>query len=774
MADQQTSVRRLAAIMFTDMVNYSKLMQQDEAGTLKLLVDQQGIVNTILKDHGGRQVKTIGDAFFSQFDSVLVALNCGIKIQETLVEFNATRKADQRINIRIGIHLGDVEIKDNDTYGDGVNIASRIEPFADAGGICITEDVYRQVMNKTDLNFRPLGKKELKNISYSPEVYKVILPWEDRRQSSGGDYPTKKDRRGQKSKPEEKPSPTPAPTLSASDKKNWMPYALGGVLTLVFGFILVNYFGSGGDTDSRSARSVAVLPFESMSDQAETDYFTDGITEDIISALAEIEDLRVIARTSILQYKGTKKSVKEIAKELDVNTILEGSVRRIEGNVRVVAQLIDIQTDDHLWANTYDRKLDDIFEVQSDISMNIANALEAELSPELTAELTSSATQDTRAYENYLKGKEQYSKYTEEGHRQAIKYHNRALELDPNYTLAYAELGNAYGQLYNITKEVSFKDLGFQSVEKALSINPDLAEAYKARGVLNAYTGQGVKALEDYLKAVELKPGYSHVIANIGIRYFAFGDLSECYSWQKKAHVLSPNHRFSAWYHSIPLFIMNENEKAIEILKKGLEKISDSFEMRSILFYHYLNSLDYPKAVSMLDEFSRVLEDDKRTQELRGLYHFVRGEQEEGVAMMTQVPYPTEYSQLLLAQAYMKLGQASKGNKILETISIKSRELVDAGSPSYHPYYKLAQVNAIQGNLDNTFSLLEEAIGNGFRGYAHEDNFISWVANPVFSRPINPEKSREIMLEDSRFIKLQQRMKKILQRERVEAGLSSS
>ena len=165
MADQENSVRRLAAIMFTDMVNYSKLMQLDEAGTLKLLEDQQGIVNTILKDHGGLQIKTIGDAFFSQFDSVLVALNCSIKIQETLREFNATRKVSQKINIRIGIHLGDVEIKDDDAYGDGVNIASRIEPFADAGGICITEDVYHQVMNKTDLNFRPLGKKELKNIT---------------------------------------------------------------------------------------------------------------------------------------------------------------------------------------------------------------------------------------------------------------------------------------------------------------------------------------------------------------------------------------------------------------------------------------------------------------------------------------------------------------------------------------------------------------------------------------------------------------------------------
>ena len=758
--------------MFTDMVNYSKLMQQDEAGTLKLLEDQQGIVNTILKDHGGLQIKTIGDAFFSQFDSVLVALNCGIKIQETLREFNATRNVSQKINIRIGIHLGDVEIKDDDAYGDGVNIASRIEPFADAGGICITEDVYHQVMNKTDLNFRPLGKKELKNISYSPEVYKVILPWEDRQHSSGGDYPSEKDRRGKKAKPEEKSSPTPV--TSKSEKKNWMPYVLGGLLILVFGFILVNYFGSGGSPGSREARSIAVLPFESMTDQSGTDYFTDGITEDIISALAKIEDLRVIARTSILQYKGTKKSVIEIAKELDVNTILEGSVRRIENNVRVVAQLIDIKTDDHLWANTYDRKLDDIFEVQSDIAMNIANALEAELSPELTAELASSATQDTRAYENYLKGKEQYSKYTEEGHRQAIKYHNRALELDPNYALAYAELGNAYAQMYNITKEVTFKELGFQSVEKALAINPDLAEAYKARGVLNAYTGQLKKSLEDNLKAVNLKPGYTDAISNVGLLYFNFGDLSKSYILFKKASVLDPNHRYRAWYQSIPLFIMNENDSAIKELEKGLEKISDSYVMRSALFFYHLNNGDYKEAKSMIDELSEVRPDDRRILELRSLYHFMQDEQQEGVNMMIQVPYPTEYSQLLLAQAYIKLGQASKGDKILETISLKSQELVDAGSPSYHPYYKLAQVNAIQGNFDNTFSLLEEAIDNGFRGYAHEDNFISWVTNPVFSSPMNPENSREIMLEDSRFIKLQQRMKKIIQRERVEAGFSNS
>ena len=507
-------------------------------------------------------------------------------------------------------------------------------------------------------------------------------------------------------------------------------------------------------------RSIAVLPFENMTEQSGSDYFSDGITEDIISALSEINGLRVIARTSILQYKGTNKTVVEIAKEVNVNTILEGSVRRIDNNVRVVAQLIDIETDDHLWAKTYDRKLDDIFEVQSDIAMNIANALEAELSTELTAELTSSSTQNSQAYENYLKGKEQYYTYTEEGFRKAVKYYNSALELDPNYALAYAELAGAYAQLYNTTKEVTFKDIGFKSVEKALSINPDLAEAYKARGVLNAYTGQGIKALEDYLKAVDLKPGYSDVIANIGYRYFAFGDLSECYNWQKKAHALNPNHRFNAWYHSIPLFIMNENESAIKILNNDLEKIKDSFEMRAILFYFGTNNGDYKKAKSMLDELSKVRSDDKRIFELRGLYHLLQGEHEEGVRMMVLASYPTEYSQLLLAQAYFKLKDKNKGEEILKNIEKASQELVDRGSPSYHPFYKLAQVNALRGDYDIALGLLEDAIGNGFRGYAHEDNFISWLVNPIFSD----------LRQNSRFIKLRERLEKIIQRERVEAG----
>lgn len=749
------SKRQLAAIMFTDMVGYSQQMQKDEGNALKLLEKQWEIVEPILNEFGGNRIKTIGDAFYTQFHSVLKALKCALEVQRILSSYNATRHFEEHVTLRIGIHLGDIEIKDGDAYGDGVNIAARIEPLAEPGGIAITEDVHRQVVNKIEYSFKPLGKPELKNIHQRFEVYQVILPWQDRRKKQDPNFTVDKDRRRQSQMHSKTLKNKNGPKQSTS-----RPVIYGVMIAMVIMATVFLYKNNMSSLNRELGRSIAVLPFENMTEQPGSDYFSDGITEDIISALSEINGLRVIARTSILQYKGTNKTVVEIAKEVNVNTILEGSVRRIDNNVRVVAQLIDIETDDHLWANTYDRKLDDIFEVQSDIALNIANALEAELSTELTAELTSSSTQNSQAYENYLKGKEQYYTYTEEGFRKAVKYYNSALELDPNYALAYAELAGAYAQLYNTTKEVTFKDIGFKSVEKAVSINPELAEAYKARGVLNAYTGQGIKALEDYLKAVNLKPGYSDVIANIGYRYFAFGDLSECYNWQKKAHALNPNHRFNAWYHSIPLFIMNENESAIEILNNDLEKIKDSFEMRAILFYFHANNGDYKKAKSMLDELSKVRSDDKRIFELRGLYHLMQGEHEEGVRMMALASYPTEYSQLLLAQAYFKLKDKNKGEEILKNIEKASQELVDRGSPSYHPFYKLAQVNALRGDYDIALGLLEDAIGNGFRGYAHENNFISWLVNPIFSD----------LRQNSRFIMLQKRMEKIIQRERVEAG----
>ena len=743
--------------MFTDMVNYSELMQKDEAGTLQLLEDQQEIVNKILKDHGGRQIKTIGDAFFAQFDSILIALNCGVNIQETLVEFNSTRQFSQRINLRIGIHLGDVEVKDNDAYGDGVNIASRIEPFADAGGICITEDVYRQVMNKTEMNFRSIGKKELKNITYSPEVYKVILPWEDRRQSSGQDYPENKDRRGKQSQP--------TPQKTSKKKQNIMPIALGGLLVVVLAFMIGSYISSseeiGGDP-SRS-RSIAVLPFQNLSDASGSDYFSDGITEDIISHLAEIEGLRVIARTSILQYKGTNKTVVEIAKELNVNTILEGSVRRAGDQVRVVTQLIDIKSDDHLWTQTYDKKLDDIFAVQTDIAQNIAASLEAKLSTKVQEKLASTPTTDTQAYDYYLKGKEQYYSYTMEGFRESVKFFSQALEIDPSYSLAYAGLGNAYAQIFYRTKDPTFSDLGYTAVNEALKQNPELAEGYKAKALLAHFSDKKTEALKLNMKAIELKPGYTEAIANVGTVNYDLGDISQFIKYFKIFSASNPNHRFSSERIAIAYFMLNEVQIGLETAMEGIRKIPDSYECRNLLFHHYLNSGNSNKAKTILDELAKLRPNDGRISGLWSLYHLMASDFEKAREKALSTPNPNQHIKSFLAYAHKKLGNSDETEKILSEIESKALKELAAGAESYHQYFILARTHAMRDDVDKAVASLEDAINSGFRGYADDTNFLSWTVDPILS---NARKK-------DGFIKLQERMEMIIDRERAEAGLTS-
>ena len=750
------SKRQLAAIMFTDMVGYSQQMQKDEENALKLLEKQWEIVEPILNEFGGNRIKTIGDAFYTQFHSVLKALKCALEVQRILSSYNATRHFEEHVTLRIGIHLGDIEIKDGDAYGDGVNIAARIEPLAEPGGIAITEDVHRQVVNKIEYSFKPLGKPELKNIHQRFEVYQVILPWQDRRKKQDPNFTVDKDRRRQ--------SQMHSKTLKNKNgpkQSTGRPVIYSVMIAMVIIATVFLYKNNMSSLNRELGRSIAVLPFENMTEQSGSDYFSDGITEDIISALSEINGLRVIARTSILQYKGTNKTVVEIAKEVNVNTILEGSVRRIDNNVRVVAQLIDIETDDHLWAKTYDRKLDDIFEVQSDIAMNIANALEAELSTELTAQLTSSSTINPKAYENYLKGKEQYYTYTEEGFRKAVKYYNSALELDPNYALAYAELAGAYAQMYNTTKDELFNDLGHKAVEKALALDNNLAQAYKARAVLALYNDKYTESLQDNLKAIELIPGYADAIGNVASRYFDFGDLSEFYRWRTKHYSLSPNSRYASWKFSMSHYLLGETEKAIRITNEGIEKIEDSYECRSLLFHYHINSHEFEKAKNILNELEKVRNSDNRTNGLWALYYLMLGDFETAVDKALNTPNLDEYGQLYLAHIYAEVGNWAKVNQMLSIVEKVNTQKLQEGSEGYKAYYILSQVQSILGNNDSALVLLEDALNNGFRGISDDVNFLSWLVNPIFSD----------LRQNSRFIMLQKRMEKIIQRERVEAGL---
>ena len=291
--DDECGARRLAAIMFTDLVGYTALTQRNEALAMQLLEEHRRLVRPFFPKHNGREVKTIGDAFLVEFASALEATRCAFDIQQSLNELNSGRQEDRRVLLRVGIHLGDVIHDQNDVYGDAVNIASRIEPLASPGGICVSQQVYDQIKNKFEFPLSTLGEKTLKNVSEPVEVYRVILPWEKKSESES----------------------------------------------------------------SLEKTRIAVLPFTNMSSNPEEGYFADGMTEELITSLSGVRQLTVIARTSVMGYKGTTKKVREIGRELEVGSVLEGSVRKAGNKVRITAQLIDAATEGHLWAQNYDRQL---------------------------------------------------------------------------------------------------------------------------------------------------------------------------------------------------------------------------------------------------------------------------------------------------------------------------------------------------------------------------------------------------------------------------------
>jgi adenylate cyclase len=308
--------------MFTDIAGYTALTQSNEAQALEILKRHNRLLRPFFPKFRGKEIKTIGDSFLVEFESALDATNCAIKIQESLHDYNLSSKEDWKIKLRIGIHLGDVVRKNRDIFGDAVNIASRIQPLADPEGVCISEQVYDQVRNKLDNTLAKVEHGGLKNVTTPIGVFKVVMLWEPKSQEE-------------------------------ESKKVKL-----------------------------DARRIAILPFSNISPDPNDEYLADGMTEELISTMSKISSLKVIARTSVTKYKGGEKNIDDIAKELKVGTILEGSVRKAGNRLRITAQLIDCRSSDHLWSESYDRELKDVFEIQREIAETVAAALKIKLMPE--------------------------------------------------------------------------------------------------------------------------------------------------------------------------------------------------------------------------------------------------------------------------------------------------------------------------------------------------------------------------------------------------------
>jgi len=438
--------RRLAAIMFTDIVGYTSLTQSNESATVRLLEDHRALARPFFTNYGGREIKTVGDAFMVEFGSALDATLCAIAVQSAMNDRRLSR--GDKLALRIGIHVGDVIEKDGDVLGDAVNIASRIEPLAEPGGVCVTAQVYDQVKNKVPYPLVKIAARELKNVTEPVDVYRVAMPWEMERAE---------------------------PALQLDPKR------------------------------------IAVLPFVSMSPDPNDEYFADGLTEELITKISLVSGMEVIARTSAMNYKKEKKNALQIGKELRVGTLLEGSVRKAGNRIRVSAQLIDANTEAHLWAESYDKNLDDIFEVQSTVAENVAGALKLRLLPDAKKRIQREGPKNPEAYVEYLKGVYFTHKSGNEAHIKAIEHFERALDLEHDYPEALALLGEQYGYLgymgYAPLGEMYAKCREMNS--RALELDEAVPEAHYVMARLAYYAdGNWVKSEGEYKRALELNPNY--------------------------------------------------------------------------------------------------------------------------------------------------------------------------------------------------------------------------------------------------------------------------
>ncbi len=476
--------RKLAAIMFTDMVGYSALSQRDEKLAQELLEEHRQLLREIFPRFNGTEIKTIGDAFLIEFHSALEAAQCAIEIQRTLAKRNHDVTAERRIELKIGIHIGDVVHREGDVYGDGVNIASRIEPLAGAGGICVSMDVERQIRNALEARFEKLAPTELKNISVAMDLFRIVLPWEQA-------------------------SPIAEPPTSVSKPKRHRLLAgviaavvlIGvGVPLTIFAPAILKSLRSGRDSDNRIVspipdKSIAVLPFENLSDDKQNAFFADGVQDEILTNLAKVADLKVISRTSVMQYKAAAaRNLREIGQALGVAHVLEGSVQRIANKVRVNAQLVDARNDAHLWAQTYTRDLADVFAIQSEIAEGIAQQLQAHLSADEKARIAKPSTNDPLAYDLYLRARQLDDLANDPDAKthllQAISLLEEAVRRDPRFLRAYCLMCETHIDLYWGGSDHSDqrRELARVALQRAEEIQPDAGEVHWQKG-LYAYHG---------------------------------------------------------------------------------------------------------------------------------------------------------------------------------------------------------------------------------------------------------------------------------------------
>ncbi|HYV92582.1 MAG TPA: adenylate/guanylate cyclase domain-containing protein [Chitinophagales bacterium] len=485
-------MRQLTAIMFADIMGYTAMMQENEMHAMRSREKFRKALDREIMAHHGRIIQYNGDGALCSFNSAIDAVRSAMAIQKDM-------RDDPQVPLRIGIHSGDVMVDEKNIYGDGVNIASRIESFAVAGGIFISAKVYDEIKNQNNIEAVSLGTFELKNVKLPLEIYAVS--------NAGLIVPSKEKLEGKGKKVSD---------LSHYSKRNSRrTIILSSLMALVIltgGYLLYqNFFHR---KNNITDKSIAVLPFENLSDNKEDEYFTEGMTDEILTELSKMSGLKVLSRTSTAQYKGTTKTMKQIGAELGVQSLVEGSVRKVGDQLRVIVQLINAKTDEHIWAKTYNREVKDVFEIQSAIALQIASELDNKLTTEEKKRIGEKPTDNMLAYDYYLRGKSYAGKFWSEGDMQYVPFANRmfreAFKLDPKFVDPYAYLIALYIDVYyyHIAAESdSYLPLAKGLLDTLLALNIDKAIVHVALGSYRyKIDGDYNSALAEFGKAIEEDP----------------------------------------------------------------------------------------------------------------------------------------------------------------------------------------------------------------------------------------------------------------------------
>jgi adenylate cyclase len=551
--------RKLTAILCADVYGYSRLMGGDEEATLATLTAHRKIIDSLIQQHHGRFVNSAGDSVLAEFASVVEAVNCAVDIQTALKAENAKLPPQRRMEFRIGVNLGDVMVEGAQIYGDGINVAARLESLADPGGICISGTVHEQVRDKLALGYEDCGEQTVKNITRPVHVWRALVD---------GTTPHRETRR--------------------IPRRYWRGgvLSLTGLAIIVGTIMLVQHVSLMPPRTSASIPppqnpalplpdkpSIAVLPFANLSGDPQQEYFSDGITDDIVTDLSRVPGLFVIDRGSSFAYKGKPAKVQQVGRELGVKYVLEGSARKTTDRVRINVQLVDASTGDQLWTQRYDRQLHDIFALQDEIVQSLVATLNLQLTILQRAWFLPQRTKNLEAYDFFLRGFEYFLSPTPKGLAKGRKMFEKAVELDPGYANAYGAMALSYlvGYIWQFDRDPGELDRAAELVDKAIALDDSSSDAYAVRGWIEAVRDQHDRAIADGKRAVSLDPNSAFAwLALADINNLLWTKPEEVLACAQKAIRLDPRHPENySMQEGIAYNGMGRYAEAVEALKRS-------------------------------------------------------------------------------------------------------------------------------------------------------------------------------------------------------------